>query len=119
MASPWIWHLLGAGLIVIAIANLSEVQKVLQFNIFKKLGGISYAVYLFHWLIITSLLPIFDKIYFANDALKRIIIFIIDFAVIIIVSHLFTKFIYNPFCKLVPHLIKNMQSNNHDCHEML
>lgn len=62
-----------------------------------QLGKLSYPIYLFHWGVITVIMPYSEQIPIHNDPMKRLFIFIIDTLVVILVSFLFMKFINTPF----------------------
>ena len=91
---------------MIAIANLVHVQGVLERRWARKLGDLSYAIYLFHWTIITLVMPYTERIPIQSDEWKRIFILFMDTLLILLISELFMKFIYTPFSNLLYRLSK-------------
>lgn len=92
LSSRNVYNAIGLLFIILAIMKLTYMQKILGFWPFRKLGGISYYVYLLHWPIMCSLSS-WAFIHFRgmlDDVNLARVIFTISMIVICLLSWVFT-----------------------------
>lgn len=90
-----IWHVLGAALIIYGIWSSKIIQKILSIDIFKKLGSISYSVYLIHIPLLFSVstgifLLVINEVGYLQSVLISLILSII---ILVVLSYIYNKYI--------------------------
>jgi peptidoglycan/LPS O-acetylase OafA/YrhL len=97
---PFLLMLMAFSLVFICSRNFKSIlNPILNLNVLRRIGKISYGVYLYH-----KLVPFFFNFVYAKTGLtpihNSIILFIIYFAITMLVASLSWKFLESPILKL-------------------
>jgi peptidoglycan/LPS O-acetylase OafA/YrhL len=92
------WHLLGAGLLVVAVMGWPRAQRVLEWRPFVRLGRMSFGLYLTHFLIIgTYSSYLFTALALTHGYRSSFLIMLVPSLVIIfITADIFTRWLDRP-----------------------
>lgn len=113
-AARWIWHILGAGLLVTGLFFAPSLQDLLSRPLFQWLGGISFSLYLVHIPLLLSVgtgcAVLLSDWGIQSYGLMSAVSAAVTLAAVLLVSALFRQYVEQPCARLARKLLSLLET---------